>query len=151
MIEVDKDGRIEVYGVCFSGVSELKKVALSQKPKDGVYVGVKMERYPCFDSSDYAYENRYYTHFVFARSNEELRFKLDILNNAEKYKGVEDGEHTLAPIIYWNGDVNDPMLVPECDEILVHEKREKVKPYTSQQCKNKTRMERLMERLKQYK
>ena len=54
-------------------------------------------------------------------------------------------------MVYWKGDTDDPIVVPECDEIFVHEKREKVKPYTTQQCKDKTRMERLMERLKQYK
>ena len=135
MIEVNKERKIEVYGVCFSGVSELKRVALSKNPRNGVYVGVQMERYPCFDSSDYAYENRYYTHFVFAHSNEELELKLDILNNPGKCKGIDKRESIL-----------DPMVVPECDEIVVQEKREKVK-----QCKNKTRLERLIERLKQYK
>lgn len=151
MIEVNKERRIEVYGVCFGGVSELKKVALSRKPKNGVYVGVQMERYPCFDSSDYAYENRYYTHFVFARSKEELELKLDVLNNPGKYKDIDKRGTILAPMVYWNGDTDDPMVVPECDEIFVHEKRGKVKPFTAQQCKDKTRMERLMERLKQYK
>ena len=151
MIEVNKERRIEVYGVCFSGVSELKKVALSRNPKNGVYVGVQMDIYPCFDISDYAYENRYYTHFVFAHSQEELELKLDALNNPEKYKGINERETILAPMVYWNGDTDDPIVVPECDEIFVHEKREKVKPYTTQQCKDKTRMERLMERLKQYK
>ena len=151
MIEVNKERRIEVYGVCFGGVSELKKVALSGNPKNGVYVVVQMKRYPCFDSSDYAYENRYYTHFVFARSKEDLELKLYVLNNPEKYKGVDKKESILAPMLYWNGDNDDPMLVPECDEIFVHEKREKVKPFTTQECKNKTRIERLMERLKQYK
>lgn len=151
MIEVNKERKIEIYGVCFSGVSELKKVALSKNPKNGVYVGVKMERYPCFDSSDYAYENRYYTHFVFARSKEELKLKLDALNNLEKHKGIDKRESILAPMVYWNGDTNDPMVVPECDEIFVHDKREKVKQFTTQQCKDKTRMERLMERLRQYK
>ena len=92
LIEVNKERRLEVYGVCFSGVSELKKVALSGNPKNGVYVGVQMERYPCFDSSDYAYENRYYTHFVFAHSQEELKLKLDVLNNPEKYKGINERE-----------------------------------------------------------
>lgn len=54
-------------------------------------------------------------------------------------------------MVYWNGDIDDPMVVPECDEILVHEKREKIKPFTTEQCKDKTRLERLIERLKQYK
>ena len=110
-----------------------------------------MERYPCFNNSNYAYENRYYTHFVFARSKEDLEFKLDVLNNPEKYKDIDNREHTLAPMVYWNADTDAPMLVSECDEIFVHKKREKVKPFTTQECKNKTRMERLMERLKQYK
>lgn len=151
IIEIYKERRIEVYGVCFSGVSELKKVTLSGNPKNAVYVGVQMERYPCFDSFDYAYENRYYTHFVFARSKEELELKLDVLNNPEKYKGIDKRRTILAPMVYWNGDIDDPMVVPECDEILVHEKREKIKPFTTQQCKDKARLERLIERLKQYK
>ena len=101
IIEINKERRIKVYGVCFSGVSELKKVALSGNPKNAVYVGVQMERYPCFDSFDYAYENRYYTHFVFARSKEELELKLDVLNNPEKYKGIDKRRTILAPMVYW--------------------------------------------------
>lgn len=119
MIEIDKERQIEVYGVCFNGVNELKKVALSRKQKDGVYVGVKMERYPCFDSSDYAYEDRYYTYFVFARSKEGLESQLDALNNPGKYKNADKNEDLTAPMIYWNGDTHDPMRIPECDDIVV--------------------------------
>lgn len=79
-------------------------------------------------------------------SNEELELKLDVLNNPGKCKGIDKRESILAPMVYWHGDTNDPMVVPEYDEIVVQEKREKVK-----QCKNKTRLERLIEKLKQYK
>ncbi len=84
-------------------------------------------------------------------SQEELKLKLDVLNNPEKYKGINERDTILAPMVYWKGDTDDPIVIPECDKIFVHEKREKVKPYTTQQCKDKTRMECLMERLKQYK
>ena len=36
MIKVENNKQVCVYGVCFSGVDELKKVALSKQPKGGV-------------------------------------------------------------------------------------------------------------------
>jgi len=121
IIEVEKDRAISVYGVCFNGVDELRKVALSKKQKDGIYVGIKLERYPCFDSSDYAYENRYYTHFVFARSKKELEHRLQILHGRN---GVStDMNAELGPTIYWAGDTHHPMQITECEDIMILEKK----------------------------
>lgn len=119
MIEVRKDRRVKVYGVCFNGLNELLNVALSHKPKDGVYVGMRRDRYPCFDSYDYTYENRYYTHFVFGRSKEELEHRLEILNS--KTVAPKDGSAELrpGPTIYWEGDEHEPMQIPECDDVEV--------------------------------
>ena len=120
MIKVGNNKKVSVYGVCFSGVNELKKVALSKQPKDGVYVRAKLESYPCFDSSDYAYEDRCYTHFVFGHSKEEVEHRLDLLSG----RGVrpENSKAELGPIIYWEGDTYYPMEIMECDDIVVLEK-----------------------------
>ena len=52
-----------IYGktaYCVTLLVEAISYALKGEPKEGVYVGVISERYPCFDSHDYAYENRRY-------------------------------------------------------------------------------------------
>ena len=121
MIEAENDRVIKVYGVCFHGVEELKRVALSRKPKGGVYVGMRQERYPCFDSYDYASEDRYYTHFVFARNAEVLEHRLRILHGMA---GTSvDGNGELGPTVYWAGDTHHPMQIMECDDIVIQEKK----------------------------
>ncbi len=119
MIEVGKERKVKVYGVCFNGLNELLNIALSHKPKDGVYVGMTRDRYPCFDSYDYTYENRYYTHFVFARSKEELEHRLGILNGKRMVPEGSDVKTELGPTIYWEGDEHEPMQILECDDVEV--------------------------------
>ena len=120
MIKVENNKKVSVYGVCFSGVNELKKVALSKQPKDGVYVRAKLESYPCFDSSDYAYEDRCYTHFVFGHSKEEVEYRLGIL--CGRGGRLADWSAELGPVIYWAGDTYYPMEIMECDDIVVVDK-----------------------------
>lgn len=96
---------IRVYGVKFANIREVIHYALQGEPKDGVYVGEDSERYPCFDSEDYATENRFYWNFVFATSKRELDEKM------EKLKGMTPLEmdynkltEDMAPMAYWGGD-----------------------------------------------
>lgn len=96
---------IEVMGVSFKGVKDMICHAIDNVPKDGVFVGIDCKRYPCFDSSDYAYEDRYYTNLVFAKSQEELDEKMAILekmyNPTCNYNKLTDELHPMA---YWEGD-----------------------------------------------
>lgn len=43
---------IEVMGVLFKGVKDMICHAIDNVSKDGVYVGIDDQRYPCFDSDD---------------------------------------------------------------------------------------------------
>ena len=43
------------------------------KISENIYVLRDSERYPCFDSSDYAYEDRFYRYYYFCRSLEEVK------------------------------------------------------------------------------
>lgn len=117
MIKVENNRKVCVYGICFSGVDELKRVALSKQSKGGVYVRARMESYPCFDSSDYAYEDRCYTHFVFGHSKEEVEYRLGIL--CGRGGRLADWSAELGPVIYWAGDTHHPMEFMECDDIVV--------------------------------
>ena len=137
MKTVSKDATIKVYGVEFHGVMELKEYAIKGESKEGVYVGMDAELYPCFDSSDYAYEDRFFWNFVFARSKEKLQKKLTSLKGmrqkAPNYNKLTEG---MAPMVYWQGDTVHPMLVLEekcqCDM----EKREENENNQSQTVKN---------------
>ncbi|MGM9748541.1 MAG: hypothetical protein ACI3ZN_07050 [Candidatus Cryptobacteroides sp.] len=112
------DDAIEVLGVVFNGVNEMLEYARKKEPKDGVYVGEDSERYPCFDRSDYLYENRRYTNLVFATTREELELKLLILSEMDvlggNYKKLTGALH---PMLYWAGDKFYDVLLTENNEI----------------------------------
>lgn len=59
---------IEVLGASFNGVKDMIEHARKRMSKNGVYVGEDCKPYPCFDSEDSIYENRYFTNLVFGRS-----------------------------------------------------------------------------------
>ena len=110
------NGAIEVLGVTFNGVKDMIKHARDSVSKEGVYVAEDSQRYPCFDSSDAMYENRYYTNLVFARSKDEMIRKLNRLKckigtgcNYNKLTA------TLHPMIYWEGDFHDDVFLTEME------------------------------------
>lgn len=105
---------IVVLGTSFMGVKDMIFHARERIPKCGVYVGEDSRLYPCFDSSDYAYENRRYTNQVFAKSQEELEAKMTKLKNMEQI-GVNYSKLTeeLHPMSYWGGDTNHDVFLTE--------------------------------------
>lgn len=147
---IDNNRNIAVYGVMFHGFPDLKKYALSGHPKDSVYVGEDSESYPCFDSSDYAFENRYYWNFVFAKSKEELESKLDSLKRFKANGNYYKLNCGIYPMVYFGGDNSMLLEVTECDDLVIpdiiqrQKKEQKGKPVKT----GKTRMELLIERLK---
>ncbi len=93
-----------VLGVKFENVPEAILYAIKGWAKNGVYVGKDVELYPCFDSEDYASEDRFFWNIVFARSKEELDRKLVELKNVSPQTNYNKFSETLAPMIYWGGD-----------------------------------------------
>ena len=111
---VSNDSIIIIYGVEFYGVEELLKYATNKESKGGVYVELDSELYPCFDSSDYAYEDRYYCNFVFGRSKEEVMKKKEKLVCRRPHDAIyRKLAQELAPMIYWRGDRYYPLEVME--------------------------------------
>lgn len=93
-----------VLGVKFVNVTEAILYAIKRWDKDGIYVGKDAKLYPCFDSEDYASEDRFFWNIVFARSKEELDRKLVELKNVSPQTNYNKFSETLAPMIYWGGD-----------------------------------------------
>ena len=107
---------IEVLGASFNGVKDMIEHARKRLSKDGVYVGEDSQRYPCFDSEDYRYENRYYTNLVFANSLEEIDKKLSILKQVERCGNYNKLTAELHPMAYWQGDTHNDVLLTEKEE-----------------------------------
>lgn len=120
--EVNQTTTINVFGVPFHGIDEIKKYAISHEPKEGVYVGEDWQSYPCFDFDDFANENRFYSNFVFAQSRDELTRKLDIVKkmnwSCNYCKLKADTSDELLPMIYFGGDTYHPLVIGVCQEIV---------------------------------
>ena len=104
---------IVVMGVSFNGVKEMIEHARKRMPKHGVFVGEDSERYPCFDSSDSLYENRYFTNLVFGKSQEEVDEKLHILAQVTRYANYNKLRGELHPMAYWEGETYHDVLLTE--------------------------------------
>lgn len=117
--KINNNRDIIVYDVTFQGFSDLKKYALSGNSKDGIYVGEDSKSYPCFDSSDYAFENRRYWNFVFARNKKELEDKLYLLKRFKTNVNYNKLNCGIYPIVYFGGDNNMLIEVKECDDIVI--------------------------------
>lgn len=115
--EYKNDETVMILGVEFHGVKEFIKCAREKKPHGGVYVGQDSMGYPCFDSYDYASENRSFWNFVFAKSEDELQKKLELLATVDdkgNYRKLhQDTPASLLPMAYWKGDTNDPLVISE--------------------------------------
>lgn len=122
MLKIKNTATVTVYGVPFHGVDEIIKYALKGTPKDGVYVGEDSQDYPCFDSYDYATENRRYWNFIFAQSESELAKRLAILHDSPltryDYCKLTD---RLAPMAYFAGDEHHSLEITVCGDIAVQD------------------------------
>ena len=116
MKRLNNNETIVVLGASFNGVKEMIEHARKRIPKDGGYVGEYSQRYPCFDSEDYMYENRYFTNLVFGSSQEEIDKKLNILNQVERYGNYNKLTVELHPMAYWQGDTCHDVLLTDRDK-----------------------------------
>lgn len=140
MKTIKNTDKIRVFGVTFKDIHEAISYALKGEPKEGVYVGVISERYPCFDSHDYAYENRRYWNIIFAKSEEELNSKLEKLENEDHMINFCKLSDTLAPMAYWGGDsgykgfCTEVELTDDIEKVFTLSSVYEYLKYHSQQC-----------------
>jgi hypothetical protein len=82
----------------------------------GIYILRRFERYPCFDDSDYEYENRYYNEFFFCSSPADVEKKSDYLITNHINIGHVAKQHWkyLSPFIYMD-DGKDTFNVYEVE------------------------------------
>lgn len=105
--KVDTATVVMYNGYIYHGLNEINRAQRDGSGKSG-FVGKIEERYPVFDSEDYANENRYFSNYIFATSADELRAKTDAvkrLNGDMNFcKLTEDTPLHLLPMIYYKGE-----------------------------------------------
>lgn len=127
--EVSKNSKIEILGHVFNGLSDIKRAVESycrierelwdsdpKSPVKGVHVICIYERYPCFDSYDYANENRNFCNYFFSTepfTKQQIGrlAKLPRRSNAQIVNG--DMPEWAVPAVYYRGE-GDKMIVATC-------------------------------------
>lgn len=74
-----------------------------------VHVGKLWAPYPCFDSSDYAYENRTYQNYVLRSrpiTESDMKKLSDLPSHFDECRISEDIPSDMLPLVYYRGDGN---------------------------------------------
>lgn len=94
---------------CLSGASGVDMVRCfsDREMSHAPYVGELYERYPCFDSEDFASEDRYYLNFIIrdtiiSRDDLQTLNALDGMHDCQKL--TEQTPPNLLPMVYYDGE-----------------------------------------------
>lgn len=124
--EVSKTSKVEILGRVFSGLNDIKQAVEAYcrigsepwdtEPKsshDGIHVICVYEPYPCFDSEDYANEDRDFNNYFFSAKpfTKQQIERLSKLPGRCNAKMVNDTMPEWAvPAVYYRGE-GDTMIV----------------------------------------
>lgn len=122
-----KDGILEgeIFSISLAAMEEA--VEVNGKPRGlditrkedfrplsvGTHVAEVYERYPCFDSYDYAYENRYFENYFTLKepiSDETMKLLQNLKNSGNAQLLTESTPARFLPAIYYAGE-GDLMIV----------------------------------------
>lgn len=119
--EVSKDSKIEICGHVFNGLAEIRNAVEAysrigkddswttepKKPVEGVHVICVYEPYPCFDSYDYASEDRDYRNYFFSTEP----FTMEQIERLSKLPGNFNAQivnetmpEWALPAVYYGGE-----------------------------------------------
>ena len=118
--EVSKTSKVEILGHVFNGLSDIKKAVETycrveryswntepKSPVNGLHVVCIYEPYPCFDSEDYANEDRDYSNYFFS-TRPFTKQQIDRLSKLPGRCNAQIVCDTMpewsAPAVYYRGD-----------------------------------------------
>ena len=108
IVRLDKNCKIHVMGHTFHGIEEIR----TWKGKEPVILE-RSKLFPCFDSYDYASENRFYRNFLFCKNEEDANEKRPVYDAIPRgYGCVIDRKYPehLRPLIYYADESNEMLL-----------------------------------------
>lgn len=113
-LQLPKVCTLSVGGTVFEEVDAIKEYVRTQTDSSRPYIIERSQRFPCFDASDYAYENRYYRNFLICSSKQEADMKL------KDMKHLEAGSNfclvnmnlpaTMRPMVYYQDESASMLL-----------------------------------------
>lgn len=124
--EVSKTSEIEILGHVFNGLNDIKSAVESycrvgrkpwgsepKSPVEGVHVVCIYEPYPCFDSEDYASEDRDFSNYFFS-TEPFTKQHIERLANLPGRCNAQMVDETMpewaAPAVYYRGE-GDKIIV----------------------------------------
>lgn len=124
--EVSKSSKVEILNHIFNGLDDIKKAVESYcrigrdswntDPKstvEGVHVVCVYEPYPCFDSEDYANEDRDYSNYFFSTvpfTKQQITLLSKLPGRCNAQLVCEELPEWALPAVYYRGD-GDKMIV----------------------------------------
>jgi hypothetical protein len=113
--QIPKDCTLLVDGVVFEGIDAIKEYWRIQTDSSQPYIIERSQRFPCFDSSDYAYENRYFWNFLISRSKQEADKKAKSMEQLEIVGGnfrlvTENLPADMRPMVYYEDESTSMIL-----------------------------------------
>mgnify|MGYP005917180747 CR=1 FL=1 len=102
VVRLPRNAELSVGSHIYKGVDDLK----SRNKIPGAGVNSRMLLFPCFDSSDYAYENRYYYNFWFCeKQSEEWQAVCDLIVPLGEYCFINKNlSLDTLPLVYYKDD-----------------------------------------------
>lgn len=124
--EVSKVAKVEFLGHIFNGLDDIKKSVESycriggdswstdpKSPIEGIHVVCVYEPYPCFDSEDYANEDRDYSNYFFSTkpfTKQQITLLSKLPGRCNAQLVCEELPEWTLPAVYYRGD-GDKMIV----------------------------------------
>lgn len=105
LVRVPKHTTLTFKGVSYQGIYDIRQADMEEKKVFSI-----CKRFPCFDSYDYAHENRYYRNYWFG-VDEAVREMIWAWKGGSIYCYIgEDLPDEMLPMVYYE-DEQDTMLV----------------------------------------
>lgn len=124
--EVSKASKVEILNHIFNGLDDIKKAVESycrigrdswntepKSPIEGIHVVCVYEPYPCFDSEDYANEDRDYSNYFFSTkpfTKQQITLLSKLPGRCNAQLVCEALPEWALPAVYYRGD-GDKMIV----------------------------------------
>lgn len=105
---------LSVGSVVFEGVDAILDYVRTQTDSAKPYIIEWSQRFPCFDSSDYAYENRYFRNFLICQSKQEADMKVAYMKQLEEESNFCLANKSLPanmrPMVYFQDEDTSMVL-----------------------------------------
>lgn len=108
IVRLNKNCKIHIMGHTFHGIEEI----MSWKGTEPMILE-KSKMFPCFDSYDYASENRFYHNFLFCKNEEDANGKRPVYDAIPRgYGCVIDRRYpeNLRPLVYYADESSEMLL-----------------------------------------